>query len=495
MTVIAVGGAKGGAGRSVVAAGLAVFLAQLGKRVLVVDGHPNAPQLATSFGCAAPPMHQQPWHSAAQDPRGRETVVPNVRLLSAYSEAGTVSGVTLKRPREIAAHSGADHVVLDLGPGTPHALLDAMLDVDAAVLVALPEPSSVEAIYRWIRHAYARSLSHALKTSPPALDVMRATIEREGAPPSPIDLARAIARAEPSVATVIWSALHELRPWFVVNASRSRVDLELGESISVLARQRLGVELSFLGHVEYDEAVSLAARKRRPLLVDSPGAKASRNLERLARRLAAAHSSIEPTAEHRAVRPPHEPAPSTHYETLLLDRGATDEEVRRAVRRLLDLYAHDSLASAGLCSEEQRETSLSRVEEARDVLLDPVRRRPYDLSISMPERESVASLAEAPAQPEPVELPPMPEITPDSEFSGGLLRSVREARGVDLRELAARTKIPLTSLKAIEDESYELLPPAVYLRGFVLELARQLRVDPEQVARTYLRRARERSSG
>lgn len=495
MTVIAVGGGKGGAGRSLAAAGIAVYLAQLGKRVLVVDGHPNAPQLATSFGCAAPPMHQQPWTATAQDARGRETVVPNVRLLNAFSETGTVPGVTLKRPREIAAQSGADHVVLDLGPGTSSALLDSMLDVDAAVLVALPEPSSVEAIYRWIRHAYARSLSHALKTSPPALDVLRSTIEREGAPPAPIDLARAIAAAEPAVATSVWAALHELRPWLIVNASRSRVDLDLGESMSVLSRQRLGIELNFLGHIEYDEAVSLAARKRRPLLVDSPGAKASRNIERLARRLAAAYSTVEPSPDHRVERAPVEPAPPSHYETLLLDRGATDEEVRRAVRRMRDLYATESLAAAGLCSEELRESALSRVEEARDVLLDPVRRRPYDLSITLPDRTFFGAAPEPAPSPEPVELPPMPELTPNSEFSGALLRAVREARGVELRELSSRTKIPLSSLNAIEDEAYENLPPAVYLRGFLLELARQLRVDPEQVARTYLRRARERTSG
>jgi flagellar biosynthesis protein FlhG len=491
MTVIAVGGGKGGAGRSLVAAGIAVYLAQLGKRVLIVDGHPNAPQLATSLGCAPPPMHQPPWAAIAQDARGRETVVPNLRLLTAFSETGTVSGITLKRPRAIAAQSGADHVVLDLGPGTSPALLDAMLDVDAALLVALPEPSSVEAIYRWIRHAYARSLSHALKTSPPALAVLRSTIEREGAPPAPIELARTIAAAEPSVATSVWRALHGLRPWFVVNASRSRMDLELGESMRILAWQRLGIELNFLGHIEYDEAVSLAARRRRPLLVDAPGAKASRNIERFARRLVAALSTADPSPDHRIERAPVEPAPPSHYETLLLDRGATDEEVRRAVRKMRELYATESLAAAGLCSQEVRESALARIEEAHDVLLDPARRRPYDLSITLPERAMGSAPPEPPASPEPVQLPPMPEITPDTEFSGALLRAVREARGIDLRAIAARTKIPLSSLKAIEDEAYESLPPAVYLRGFLLELARQLRIDPEQAARTYLRRARE----
>jgi|LNFM01.1.fsa_nt_gb flagellar biosynthesis protein FlhG len=492
MSIVAVGGAKGGTGRSVVAAGIAVFFAQLGKRVLIVDGHPNAPQLATAFGCAPPPLAMAPWADPAVEPRGRDTIVPNVRLLSTYGETGTLTGVSLKRPREIAAHSGADHVVLDLGAGSQSALLDAMLDVDAAVLVALPEPSSVEAIYRWIRHAFARSLSHALKSSPPALAAMRATLDREGAPPAPIDLARVVARAEPSIGPIVWESLHSLRPWLVVNASRSRVDLELGNAMTHLAKQRLGVDLQFLGHVEYDEAVSLAARKRKPLLLDAPGAKAARNLERLARKLSATLSGAEPGAE-RSKPMPVEPSPATHYDTLLVDRGVTDEEIRRAVRRMRERYATDSLASAGLCSLDDRENALARIEEARDVLLDPVRRRPYDLSISPPERSaSIGAIEPMHSEPEPVELPPMPELTPESEFSGSLLRAVREARGVDLRELSSRTKIPLTSLRAIEEELYESLPPAVYLRGFVSEIARQLKLDVDQVARSYLRRARER---
>lgn len=493
MSIIAVGGAKGGAGRSLVASAIAVFFAQLNKRVLLVDGHPHAPQLASAFGCAPNSSGTAPWARPTVEPRGLETIVPNVRLLSTYSEGGTLSGVSLKRPREIAALSAADHVVLDLGAGAQPALLDAMLDVDAAVLVALPEPSSIEAVYRWLRHAYARALSRALKTSPPALAELRAVIEREGAPPAPIDLARAIARAEPSAAPRAWESLFDLRPWLIVNASRSRVDLELGDAMSVLARQRLGVELTFLGHVEYDETVSLAARKRRPLLVDAPGAKAARNLERLARKLAAALATPEGGAE-RSKPAPKEPESLTHYEVLLVERGASDEEIRRAVRRMRELYAPDSLASAGLCSQDDRDAALARIEEARDVLLDPVRRRPYDLSISSPERLALPSTADIEAPPEAPTLPPMPELSPASEFSGGILRAVREARGVDLRELSAKTKIPWSSLRAIEDEAFDQLPPAVYLRGFVAELARQLKLDPEQVARTYLRRVRERGA-
>ncbi|MDP3275170.1 MAG: helix-turn-helix domain-containing protein [Deltaproteobacteria bacterium] len=496
MAVIAVGGAKGGVGRSVVAAGIAVYLAQLGRKVLVVDGHPYAPQLARAFGCAVESRERAPWQSLGTDPRGIESAVPNVRVLQTYSEHATVAGATLRRPREIAAISGADHVVLDLGAGSQPAVLDAMLDVDAQVLVTLAEPAAVEAVYRWIRHAYARALHHALKAFPVATATLRQVIETQLGAPAPLLLARAIEQADSAAASVVRHELAMLSPWLVVNASRSRVDLDLGESMRILAKQQLGVELTFLGHVEFDESVSLTARRRRPLMVEAPGAKSSRNLERLARRLVAGISANElvPAVGTAAVESVLD-ATQTHYDTLVLDRGATDDEVRRAVRRMRELYSPDSLPASGLASLDTLAMALAKIEEARDVLLDPIRRRPYDLSLLAPTMPSTGGGLPVVEPAEPESLPDMPELSPVTEFDGALLRAVRMARGLELRELASRTKIPRASLEALEDEAYDVLPPVVYLRGFLSEFARQLRLDPEQVALTYLRRMRDARSG
>ena len=60
--------------------------------------------------------------------------------------------------------------------------------------------------------------------------------------------------------------------------------------------------------------------------------------------------------------------------------------------------------------------------------------------------------------------------------------------GVDLEEIARFTKINPAQLQAIEDESFAELPAVVYLRGFITEIAKFLKLDPTQVARTYLRR-------
>src|SRR5262249_2252522 len=87
-------------------------------------------------------------------------------------------------------------------------------------------------------------------------------------------------------------------------------------------------------------------------------------------------------------------------------------------------------------------------------------------------------------------LPPEPEISPTTEFTGALLRQIREARGVDLNAISQRTKIAANHLKAIEDESVKLMPAMVYVRGFLVEFARYLRLDVSRVLDTYLPRIR-----
>src|ERR1044071_564489 len=48
--VIAVGGGRGGVGKSIVAVNLAVYLAQLGRKVLLIDADPAGAELHTALG-------------------------------------------------------------------------------------------------------------------------------------------------------------------------------------------------------------------------------------------------------------------------------------------------------------------------------------------------------------------------------------------------------------------------------------------------------------
>lgn len=68
---------------------------------------------------------------------------------------------------------------------------------------------------------------------------------------------------------------------------------------------------------------------------------------------------------------------------------------------------------------------------------------------------------------------------------GTFLREKREAQGITLEELQARTKIRIRYLEAIEAGDFAAIPGEVYLRGFIRSIARELDIDPQEAMDLY----------
>lgn len=74
-------------------------------------------------------------------------------------------------------------------------------------------------------------------------------------------------------------------------------------------------------------------------------------------------------------------------------------------------------------------------------------------------------------------------MTDDSAVPvGDRLRGLREAQGLDLSDIAARTRIPLRHLAAVEDSDYAALPSQTYALGFVRSYARAVGASDTELA-------------
>jgi flagellar biosynthesis protein FlhG len=353
-------------------------------------------------------------------------------------------------------------------------------------LVVVPEPTSVENTYRFIKSAFLRRVGGLL--GPNLSPVDRAF---EGGIPSPLDIYQFALLEQPAIADKLLEEIQRFRPRVVVNQTRTRADLDLGAQLRSAGRRRLGVGIDYLGHLDSDDAVWVAVRKKQPLVVEHPESKAAKCIERIARKLASADQDRQvPMA------PPRGTEDQSLYEVLEIGPGASDEEIRRAVKRSRDIFARDSMVVAGLFAQERLELVQRRIDEAHDTLLDADRRREYDLALfpdGIPSRATPTPPSGLSARqdetPPPIEIPE-PEIRADTEFTGDLLRRVREARQIGIVEIAQRTKINAQHLRSIEDERWSEMPAPVYLRGWLVEYARILRLDVPQVTRTFLERYR-----
>lgn len=79
------------------------------------------------------------------------------------------------------------------------------------------------------------------------------------------------------------------------------------------------------------------------------------------------------------------------------------------------------------------------------------------------------------------EISPVPAMAP--ETVGETLRLARERQGLELAEVAGRTRVPLRHLAAIEAGNYNGLPSHTYATGFAKAYARAVGVDEVELAR------------
>ena len=80
------------------------------------------------------------------------------------------------------------------------------------------------------------------------------------------------------------------------------------------------------------------------------------------------------------------------------------------------------------------------------------------------------------------------EIEDTSEFTGEFLRKIREYKCVDLERLSDMTKVSKLYLQGIESEDFDKLPAPVYVRGFVFQYAKCLKLRTEVVANSFVAR-------
>jgi hypothetical protein len=214
------------------------------------------------------------------------------------------------------------------------------------------------------------------------------------------------------------------------------------------------------------------------------------------------------------------------HEILEVAPGASRQEIERAYYLARLAFGSESLASYSLYSARERTAILERIERAYRTLTNPADESapspaaPEKTAAADGGREAAgepgqepppdgakgrviglrlagAGVPKAPPQTpkmQPVQpIPSRPAIEPidiPGPYDGPTLRRVREARGLELEAISAQTKISMRNLRLIESTDPGALPAVVYLRGFLSAYARCLRLDPQEVVRSYLETAR-----
>ena len=273
----AIGGGKGGVGKSLLTANVGITLAQMGKRVCVIDADLGGANLHSCLGVTQTDATLDLFLSRQAESLQELAVPTPVPNLSLISGAGHVLGAAnpkyqtkMRLIRKIKSMD-FDHVLLDLGAGTGFDTLDFFLSGDLGVLMCLPEPTSIDNLYRFVKAAFFRRLRDLERTFQ-VRELVQAAMAGNSAATvsSPRALFERIKRMEPERGALLHEAMRQFTPKLVVNQVRNGADADIGQQVALAARNYFGFDLQCVGYLQHDDSVWRAVRKRRAFLLEYP---------------------------------------------------------------------------------------------------------------------------------------------------------------------------------------------------------------------------------
>jgi flagellar biosynthesis protein FlhG len=294
--IVAVGGGKGGVGKTLVATNLALALAARGQRVLLVDADLGGANVHTVLGVPPPlvTLSDVVSHRATLDDVTVGTPFENLRFVSgALDDVGAANPQHAAKMRLLRqlGQQRYDVVVLDLGAGTAFNTLDFFLIAHTGILVVLPEPTSVENAYRFLKATFLRRMAVIEKAYGIKDLVDEARSQRGGGTlHTPADLLAAIAARNPDVGRVVYEQMSRFVPRLVLNQARRGTsegidDATVAFDMASACRRFLGLRLDVLGVLPDDDAVRKAIRLRQPLRMVAPLSPIGRALDALAEKV------------------------------------------------------------------------------------------------------------------------------------------------------------------------------------------------------------------
>ncbi|NBB90338.1 MAG: P-loop NTPase [Spirochaetes bacterium] len=293
MQIIPIASGKGGVGKSILAANLAIALAQSGKRTVVVDLDLGGSNLHIILGMrnVAYGLGTFLTHSGVTfDQIVLQTDQKNLHFVPGDAEIPGLANLSSAQKRMLIRRLTsleADYLILDLGAGTSLNTLDFFLISRAGLIVSTPTPTSTVNAYLFLKNAMFRLMQNACKKKSPGdqyLQKLRKqsdTLQRVYVP----QIIDNIAHVDPESFAKLEASLGRFRPRIVLNMLEDPKDADKAHRLRRSCRQYLNLDLEHLGVVYRDDLQDIALASALPIIRYKPQSIISQAVYRIADKL------------------------------------------------------------------------------------------------------------------------------------------------------------------------------------------------------------------
>ncbi len=274
--LIAVGGGKGGIGKSFVSSRLAVALSKLGKRVTIIDLDLGCGNLHTCLGIRDASTNISDFLKGRVSSLN-DLIVPTVQEklnfiggLNDSLDIANIGNNEIEKLLENLKKIRSDYVLLDLGAGTANHTLEFFLRADHSIVTITPELTSIENAYRFLKTGfYYKMASMSQSDKVKGLIVEAMDFKNKFGIKTPADLVNYIYANELESAQKLKQFINGFQPKILVNQVRRFSDRKLGDSVKSVCHKYFGLRAQYLGFIEFDNSVWHSLRSNKPSLFDS----------------------------------------------------------------------------------------------------------------------------------------------------------------------------------------------------------------------------------
>lgn len=297
-TILAVGGAKGGIGKSVFAANMAVYLYQQGYSVVAVDLDLGGANLSLYLGekfildrTINDYLHKR---YATLEEISSPCKHGPLMIGGDSSELGMANIAHTQKLKLIRAIQNikADYIILDLGGDTSFNMLDFFLMADCGYVMTTKDSASYIGAYQFLKTALYRKLlrlagpeagEDQIKSSHLASILQKTITYASGKSIQCIlDLCEQIDHINPLYTPLILRPIIHFNPYLIVNKiTKIHQATQSGQTISALSEKALSIHLPMAGYLSRNPDIDDNLRNFDPLVTREPMGQMAHEIKRI----------------------------------------------------------------------------------------------------------------------------------------------------------------------------------------------------------------------
>lgn len=291
--ILPIASGKGGVGKSAISLNLSIALAQLGKKVILCDFDFGGANLHTMLGHKNNKPGLGHFINKLEDhlePLIQETAVENLGFIAGDCLMPGTANMDFFSKRKILKELNqldADYVILDLGAGSAYNTLDFFLVTYKSILVTTPEITSILNAYSFLKSSafrfFAQQFSAKSEERKFIQDFTHTRIE--GTELSFVNLMEELYKKFPESSAKAINKLDLFRPQVILNKGRESNDIAMGQRLKSLVKNKLNMNMEFIGFIPQDDEISLSIARRTPLILSNPEGDFARRVYPTAQRI------------------------------------------------------------------------------------------------------------------------------------------------------------------------------------------------------------------